>query len=83
MRYVFMHTFSYVLKWYICLNYGKSRYIRQSTRAWDITDMWHKNKTAELNLKLTTTINLDRCAYIFVVLHQSFIKTFKGIRGMF
>ena len=42
---------------------------------------WHKvtNKTALLNSKLKTTIDHDRCPYILVVLHQSFIK---GICGM-
>ena len=33
--------------------------------------------------KLKTTIDLDRCAYISVVLHQRLIKAFKGICGMF
>ena len=37
----------------------------------------------KLNSKLKTTINLDRCAYILVVLHQNSIKAYKGICGMF
>ena len=39
--------------------------------------------TVQLNSKLKTTINLDRCDYILVALHQRFIKAFKGICGMF
>ena len=36
-----------------------------------------------MNSKLKTTIDLDRCVYTLVVLHQSFIKAFKGICEMF
>ena len=32
---------------------------------------------------LKTTINLDKCAFRLMVLHQGFIKAFKGICGMF
>ena len=38
----------------------------------------------QLNLKLKTTIDSDRSTYILLaLLHQSFIKAFKGICGMF
>ena len=37
------------------------------------------SKTAELNSKFKATIDLDGCAYILEVLHQSFIKAFREI----
>ena len=49
-----------------------------------INQFWNKatfkiNKTMQLDSKLKPTIDLDRCDYILVVLHQAF----KRICGMF